>query len=298
VQSLELDVPHWITLDGKTGKGVNVTLMDANHCIGSVMFLFQSLETGSILFTGDFRFIPSMLQHPALRNSSGDLIEISHLFLDNTFARPEFQFPPQQVCKEMIFKAIEENPDFDVFIKSECFGRETLLVELAERFNTIVVVNEKMMKRIRLLKKNPEKFSVNEADGFIRVVGKEAFRTLYERNLNQIRTIGICLTGWCKTFSKSEDFGVIRYKIPYSGHSNCEEINAFVKEINPNKITTINSCSSRKELDFISLDFSYREKYINEKTVSDEIPVKRKNIYANQSSLKKVKPKSLGSKII
>lgn len=301
IQSLELDVTHWIVLDQSSGKGVNVTLIDANHCIGSVMFLFQSIETGNILFTGDFRFIPSMLTHPALQNSSGSLIHINHLFLDNTFARPEFNFPAQDICKEMLFKSIEENPNCDVFIKSECFGREGLLSELAEKFGTVIVVSEKMLKRIQLLRRNCERFSSNEADGFIRIVNKETFRTLYERNLNQMKTIGICLTGWCKNYSKSEDYGVVRYKIPYSGHSNCEEINSFVKSVNPDKITTINSCSKQKEQDFISLDYSYRDDGKGEERMSrievESLPIKRKT--ANLSgSLKKVKPKNLGSKII
>lgn len=298
IYSLELDVPHWIVLNPRTGQGINVTLMDANHCIGSVMFLFQSVETRNILFTGDFRFLPEMLLHPALRDSSGKLIEIEHLYLDNTFAKPEFQFPTQEVCKEMLARAIEENPNFDVFIKSECFGREELLIELAERFKTVIVVSEKMYKRIKLLKKNTEKFSVNESDGFIRVVNREVFRTLYERNLNQIKTIGICLTGWCKTYSKTEDFGVIRYKIPYSGHSNCTEINNFVKEINPGKITTINSCSKQKEMDNINLNFSYKNTS-NKKIESEveELPIKRKNPMQG-GLLKKMRPKTLGSRII
>lgn len=299
IYSLELDVPHWIVLNPSTGQGINVTLIDANHCIGSVMFLFQSVETGNILFTGDFRFVPEMLQHPALRDSSGKVIEIDQLFLDNTFARPEFQFPTQDVCKEMLCRVIEENPNFDVFIKSECFGREDLLIELAERFNTVIVVNEKMYKRIKLLKKHPEKFSLNEEDGFIKVVNKAQFRTLYERNLNQMKTIGIYLTGWCKSFLRTEEYGVIRYKIPYSGHSNCAEINEFVKGINPGSITTINSCSKQKESDFISLDFSYKEHQRNTfKSIQDELPIKRKCPVQGGGTLKKVKPKCVGSKIL
>ena len=34
--------------------GITVTVLDANHCPGSAMFLFQGYF-GSVLYTGDFR---------------------------------------------------------------------------------------------------------------------------------------------------------------------------------------------------------------------------------------------------
>lgn len=110
---MELDETHWIPLDPKGTKGVNVTFMEANHCIGAVMILFQG-EMGTLLHTGDFRFMPQMLEHPALNDSSCNYITINHLFLDNTFCDPSYNFPPQEECTELIKKVIEENPDSDV----------------------------------------------------------------------------------------------------------------------------------------------------------------------------------------
>jgi hypothetical protein len=43
------------------GTSLSVTPIDANHCPGAVMFLFQG-SFGAVLHTGDFRFDPRMIE--------------------------------------------------------------------------------------------------------------------------------------------------------------------------------------------------------------------------------------------
>ena len=102
VIALEMNEEHWIYLDEKKKEGVSVVLMDACHCPGAVMFLFKG-KMGTVLHTGDFRFHPSMLEHPLLcpegrRNPEmrGITVDIDYLHLDNTFANPEYDFPPRE----------------------------------------------------------------------------------------------------------------------------------------------------------------------------------------------------------
>lgn len=298
--SLELNVPHWITVGLSGSQGVNVTLIDANHCLGSVMILFQSEATNNILYTGDFRFISSMLQHPALLDSSGNIITINHLYLDNTFSDPEFNFPPQEECTQMIIKAIEENPNSDVWIKSGCFGREKLLLNLSIHFNTLVVVDPKTFKVVSLLGVSPERFSTNENEGFIRIVNNAQMKELYERNKNQMATIGIWLSGWCKEYSKSDEFGVVKYRIPYSGHSNSKEIKEFTKAIDATRVTFTSSCAGKSRGNYAIMEETYSTKTLETPRNSvDIIPVKRRIISNDSSHLKKTKkPKKFGPKII
>lgn len=100
-------------------QGVSVTLIDANHCPGSSMFLFtvalvkQPGVTKRYLHTGDFRAHPTHLLHPAIAQSAQPLLDI--LFLDTTYLSPEWIFPFQdtviEVAVELVRRAINGNPN-------------------------------------------------------------------------------------------------------------------------------------------------------------------------------------------
>lgn len=76
--------------------------MDANHCAGAVMILFDGYF-GRTLYTGDFRFNKDIffkykfLYPPQYGDpfNGGGSIPIEVLHLDNTFLSEKFNFPPQ-----------------------------------------------------------------------------------------------------------------------------------------------------------------------------------------------------------
>mmetsp|Transcript_30703 Transcript_30703/g.22781 ORF Transcript_30703/g.22781 Transcript_30703/m.22781 type:complete len:157 (+) Transcript_30703:59-529(+) len=66
-------------------RGRIVTLLEANHCPGAIMLLFEG-PRGTVLHTGDFRYRREMLDH--LKDK-----QIDTLHLDNTFAMTDEDFP-------------------------------------------------------------------------------------------------------------------------------------------------------------------------------------------------------------
>ncbi|XP_064328505.1 5' exonuclease Apollo isoform X2 [Phalacrocorax carbo] len=92
------------------GEEVTVTLLDSNHCPGSVMFLFEG-AFGTILYTGDFRYTSAMQSEPALRGR-----HIDRLYLDNTHCHPQRPLPSRQRATRQAAHVIRTHPRHHVVI--------------------------------------------------------------------------------------------------------------------------------------------------------------------------------------
>jgi DNA cross-link repair 1B protein len=68
IRALPMNTPT--LLSTSEGQRYTVSLIDANHCPGAVMFLFQG-NFGIVMHTGDFRFDPKMVSHPLLSQVIG-----------------------------------------------------------------------------------------------------------------------------------------------------------------------------------------------------------------------------------
>ncbi|CAJ2501991.1 Uu.00g048440.m01.CDS01 [Anthostomella pinea] len=104
---VELEFEETVEVPGT--EGVMVTMIPANHCPGSSLFLFEkSSEKGPnprtqrILHCGDFRACPAHVTHPLLKPDTIDAIsgkvkhqKIDICYLDTTYLNPRYAFPPQ-----------------------------------------------------------------------------------------------------------------------------------------------------------------------------------------------------------
>lgn len=86
IVSLDFNEPYPIA-----GTEITVTMLDANHCPGSSIFLFEdSKEEKAWLHCGDFRVNKTILQHPLLQR------QIDYVYLDTTYLNPVHSFPKQE----------------------------------------------------------------------------------------------------------------------------------------------------------------------------------------------------------
>ncbi|KAK4988494.1 hypothetical protein LTR50_003898 [Elasticomyces elasticus] len=107
--AIPLETPTDIELTPE--KTIRVTLFDANHCVGAVMFLIQS-GGQAILYTGDIRSEPwwvnSLIRHPILIPYATGVEKLNTIYLDTTFAskqQPYHHFPSKAAgIQEMLDK--------------------------------------------------------------------------------------------------------------------------------------------------------------------------------------------------
>lgn len=138
-QLRELRVGEPVEIDG-----IEVVALDANHCPGSVMFLF-CIGSGSsrrrVLYCGDMRFHPRLLESPRLADPAQ---RVHVLYLDNTYCAPRFDFPPQDDMIEFIADRVRAEVDalaaeprafrrLRVLIGTYKIGKERILVAVAHR---------------------------------------------------------------------------------------------------------------------------------------------------------------------
>lgn len=134
-QQLRVD-PQWVVdldfdkkIEVPDTQGVYVTMIPANHCPGSSLFLFEKQIGGStssklrrVLHCGDFRACQNHIQHPLLRPNVLDTVtgkerqqKLDVCYLDTTYLNPKYAFPPQQqviqACADMCVSLSKSHAD-------------------------------------------------------------------------------------------------------------------------------------------------------------------------------------------
>ena len=136
-QQLRVD-PKWVVplefekkVELPNTKGVSVTMLPANHCPGSSLYVFEKTsqrglrgpsKLSRILHCGDFRACPAHVKHPLLKPELIDAITgqtkqqyIDTCYLDTTYLTPKYAFPSQQdvidACAQMCISLSKEIPD-------------------------------------------------------------------------------------------------------------------------------------------------------------------------------------------
>ncbi|KAM9581593.1 protein artemis isoform 1-T1 [Guaruba guarouba] len=155
IVALEVETPTQISLvDEVTGEkeDVEVTLLPAGHCPGSVMFLFEG-ENGTVLYTGDFRLAKGEAARMELLHSGTRVKDIQSVYLDTTFCDPKFyHIPSREECLKGILELVRSwislTRNHVVWLNCKAaYGYEYLFINLSEELGIKVHMNKLDMFR-------------------------------------------------------------------------------------------------------------------------------------------------------
>ncbi|XP_059486533.1 uncharacterized protein LOC132203088 isoform X2 [Neocloeon triangulifer] len=126
------DIDQTLKIPLPNGRELKVTAIDANHCMGSIMFLFET-EQKIVLYTSDFRCTTDQVQQiKALRNLDGSYKSLDTLYVDCSFLEHHyFEYPTVDNLARVLIEKIEkfENPNEKVHIHSNELIKETLMIK-------------------------------------------------------------------------------------------------------------------------------------------------------------------------
>jgi hypothetical protein len=133
---LPLDTPTVIELS--PDNTIRVTLLDANHCVGAVMFLIEG-DGKAILYTGDIRaetwWVNSIVRNPVLLPYTCGSRHLDCVYLDTTFAtksEPYREFPSKADGIRELLERVAGYPEDTIFyFHSWTFGYENVWIALS-----------------------------------------------------------------------------------------------------------------------------------------------------------------------
>jgi DNA cross-link repair 1A protein len=272
IHPLPMDVPVIIA---SRGKPITVTLLDANHCPGAIMFLFQ-VGKRHILHVGDFRWNRNvMLNQAPLKAFALGKIQLDELFLDTTYCDPKYTLPTQdKAIRETVtvvrkeIQSAQENKCRTLHIfGAYTIGKERIYLAVAEQLGLKIYVDNTRFKILSAFQWPKERMALlttrkEDTNLWVVPLGHINMKKMPEYlNSKQRydRIIGYRPTGWSMKASPSG--GIISsrssgnlsiYGVPYSEHSAFNELLDCLQCLRPQKIIpTVNASKSREQVDLL-----------------------------------------------
>ncbi|KAJ5893396.1 DNA repair metallo-beta-lactamase [Penicillium taxi] len=156
LRPIPLNTPTEIELTPR--RKIRVTLFDANHCCGAVMFLIEG-DGKTIIYTGDIRaepwWVSGLVRHPILIPYTLGRKKLDKLYLDTTFAAssdPFRRFPSKAEGLAELLQKLDAYPDDTIFyFRAWTFGYEEVWLAMAAALNTTVHLDRYQMGLYRSL---------------------------------------------------------------------------------------------------------------------------------------------------
>ncbi|KAK5985237.1 DRMBL domain-containing protein [Trichostrongylus colubriformis] len=213
---------------------LHVTVLDANHCLGSVMFLFEgaSIPGGAVLCTGDFRADNRLLSRfdsdPSFKKLSATYI--SKIYLDNTHLdHSEEFFPDRNEAEKILMTEMEQLRECSILIPVFKLGREEILERLSQSFSEIIATSAHRLQVRKVCGLKGGEFS-EESDYNARIRTSQRHPKQVINALKKMPDPKVVID-----LSVRNDYkDIIKEKlitVPYSDHSSRKEIYEFLSRL-------------------------------------------------------------------
>ncbi|KAI0647865.1 hypothetical protein C8Q79DRAFT_952331 [Trametes meyenii] len=267
LRQVQLHVPTEIPMSD--GQAVTITLLDANHCPGAVMFLIEGAE-GAVLHTGDLRAEPWFLEslrhnpfvqkylHPSQATSPHrkTFPKLEAIYLDTACLLNTYDAPTKTDAANRLAELMTLYPDTTrFFINAWTWGYEEVYKAVARTFGTKIHADRYKHAVYSHIAGDPFLRSIITKDGastrfhacerfdrceHVRVNGREAF-TAEGHHVVYVNPVNMSTTAWELYFKqmtyqlrRGEQVNVLL--VPLARHSPLPELRAFVSLFKPHRV--------------------------------------------------------------
>ncbi|KAF3340763.1 5' exonuclease Apollo [Carex littledalei] len=269
---VEIKVGETLVINDADGD-FSVTVCDANHCSGAIMFIFEGIF-GNILHTGDCRLTPDCLLDLQLKyvtkRGKETVSRFDFIFLDCTFGGCFLKFPTKESAIQQVINCIWKHPHAPlVYLACDLLGHEEILIQVSRTFGSKIYVDQStspdFFNTLALIA--PHVIS-NDPSSRFQVI---RFKGLYERaretlinaqNNHQPTPLFIRpSTQWYAiesnarahipslTESEQDDFGL--WHVCFSMHSSREELELALQLLQPKWVISTTPSSLAMELSYV-----------------------------------------------
>ena len=214
-----------------------VHALDANHCLGSLMFVIESSKHNKEVYTGDFRLGKPIIDEIELIQGA------DHLYVDYTYGNdPKYDFPSrEELISEILTLILSEGnfPDKEIWIAAYQIGKEKLLRTISNALDVKIFAPKTKVRIYEEIGGDYDIFT-HDSESSVCVESRRRVENLSGLdNRTQARlldSVRISPTGWSIELS-SKRLGV--HYFPYSDHCSYKEVQEFINLANAKKVTKI-----------------------------------------------------------
>ena len=218
-------------------RGLDVTLIPAGHIFGSAQFFLET-ESGSLLYTGDFKLRPGRSAEPAEWRHAETLI------METTFGLPRYRFPPTEeiigqivaFCRDAL-----ETGAVPVLLGYSLGKAQEILCALAGAGLT-PMLHGTVHRMTRIYEQfgqsfcDYERYNANQVAGKVLICPPSANRSRMLEKIGEKRVAMI--SGWAV-----EPSAVYRYQVdaafPLSDHADYTDLLRYVDLVKPQRVLTL-----------------------------------------------------------